>query len=151
MKACSLGPAFLPPQFHPDWIILNLIWDLSAIWISSLVEHHSDKPLIWGTGAQHRDSIMLKMRNLMRLDRSLCKWSDGALYSSPRAWECSNVGGLRHQTPLIYDRAALEPTGKSYWKTAGCTISDQGLGNLKRWSRLKSEKHTRWWHWGWRY
>jgi hypothetical protein len=151
MKACSLGPAFLPPQFHPDWIILNLIWDLSVIWISSLVEHHSDKPLIWGTGARHHDSIMPKMRNLMRLDRSLCKWSDGTLYGSPWAWECRNVGRLRHQTPLIYDRAALEPTGEIYWKSAVMHHFWARSGNFKQWSRLKSDKYTQGWQWGWRY
>lgn len=82
-ESLFFGPAFIPPQFHADWVLLNLIWDLNVIWISSLVGHHSDKPLIWGTGARHHDGIMLKMRNLTRLDRSLCKWSEGTLYGSP--------------------------------------------------------------------
>lgn len=81
-------PAFLAPSFYSDWIILNLIWDLSIIWISSLVGHGSDKPLIWGTGAQHHDRIMLKMRNLMRLEGSSCTWSKGTLYGDPGAREC---------------------------------------------------------------
>lgn len=91
-KACSLSQHFLlAPSLYSDWIVLNLIWDLSIIWISSLVGHRSDKPLIWGTGAQHHDRIMLKMRNLMRLEGSSCTWSKGTLHGDPGAGKCGRV------------------------------------------------------------
>lgn len=110
-ESSFFGSARLAPSFYPDWIVLNLIWDLSIIWISSLVGHRSDKPLIWGTGAQYHDSMMLRTRNLMRLDRSQCKWSKGTLYGDPWAWECGKwadagvwlswAGVEQHNPPVV--------------------------------------------------
>lgn len=76
-------PALLTLSFYPAWIVWNLIWDLSVLWISSLVGHRPDKPLISGTGAQRHDCVALEMRSLTRLGRPRCTWSKGTLYGHP--------------------------------------------------------------------
>lgn len=131
------GPAFNPPHTHADWIVLNLIWDLSIIWISSLVGHHSDKPLIWGTGAQRHDSIMLKMRNLMRVDGSLCKWSEGAFLGSSWVWECRTWTDWGIRLSWANTQPLRHPRGRPFGRQQWFSISEQGPGNIRQWPRLK--------------
>lgn len=65
-------PSFLAPQLYPEWIILNLIGNLSMVWISSFYQWGIilTKPLILGAGTQAYDRMILKMRTLMRLYRA---------------------------------------------------------------------------------